>query len=140
MYINAHQDPQGFIHGLIERDKGNPEFLPGGFLPSTTYYAVEDEQILGAIRVRRGTNYQVENIIGHIGYETRPSARNKGVAKALLNWVLDHHLRGEALISVEHDNPASISVIESCGAQPLTHFEDEDMGIILRYKILGRAA
>ncbi|MBM7037074.1 GNAT family N-acetyltransferase [Vibrio ulleungensis] len=137
MYHNARHDPSAYIHGLLERDKGNPDYLNGGFLPSATFYAVDGDFILGAIRVRRGSNYQVDNIIGHIGYETRPSARNLGVAKTLLNWVIDHHLIGDALISVEQDNIASINVIESIGAMALEPFYDDDMGIILRFKVTG---
>ncbi len=135
MYINAAKDPESYLHGLLEREKGNPEYLKGGFLPCSTFYAVQDGEILGALRLRRGRNYQVENIIGHIGYEVRPSARGQGVARTLLKWVVDNHVTERTLISVESVNVASIKVIESVNATPLKPFVDEDMGTIYRYEV-----
>ncbi len=82
-YSGVEQDPTAYLSGLVERSKAISE-LPKGYLPSTTYYCVSNSEILGAIRVRKGTNANVENVIGHVGYETRPSARGKGVASFLL--------------------------------------------------------
>ncbi|HHF2954767.1 TPA: GNAT family N-acetyltransferase, partial [Vibrio diabolicus] len=56
------QDPTAYLSGLVERSKAISE-LPKGYLPSTTYYCVSNSEILGAIRVRKGTNANVENVI-----------------------------------------------------------------------------
>ena len=86
MYKRALDNPQQYLQSLIERSRATEQELLNGLLPSTTYYYLHNHEILGAIRLRRGTNFNVENVIGHIGYETSSLARNKGVASSLLMW------------------------------------------------------
>ncbi|MES1383844.1 GNAT family N-acetyltransferase, partial [Vibrio cholerae] len=64
-YTGVEQNPEAYLLGLVERSKATSE-LPNGYLPSTTYYCVSGSEILGSIRVRKGTNPNVENAIGHI--------------------------------------------------------------------------
>ncbi|KIT52700.1 hypothetical protein H334_24205, partial [Vibrio parahaemolyticus 901128] len=109
-YSGVEQNPEAYLSSLVERSKATSE-LPNGYLPSTTYYCVSDSEILGSIRVRKGTNPNVENAIGHIGYETRPSARRKGVASFLLAWVRDHAVADSVIVTCSIDNPASQKVI-----------------------------
>lgn len=135
MYHRALHDPQEYLHSLVERANGNPKYLVNGLLPSQTFYACSDGNILGAIRVRHGSNEQVEQVIGHIGYETRPSARNQGVAKFMLQWVIQNHLSCPKLISVEADNWPSIRVIQSVAPTELSSHYDEKLGTIRRFKI-----
>ncbi|MFB9887307.1 GNAT family N-acetyltransferase [Balneatrix alpica] len=98
-YSGVAEDPKAYLSGLVKRSKAVTE-LPNGLLPSTTYYCASNSEILGAIRIRKGTNTNVENVIGHIGYETRPSARGKGVASFLLAWVRDHIVIDQLLLLV----------------------------------------
>ena len=98
-YFGVDQDPEAYLSGLAERSKATSE-LPNGYLPSTTYYCVSGSEILGAIRIRKGTNANVENVIGHVGYETRPSARGKGVASFLLAWVRDHVVTDSVIVFI----------------------------------------
>ncbi|EXJ40963.1 GNAT family N-acetyltransferase [Vibrio parahaemolyticus] len=58
-YLGVEQNPEAYLAGLIERSKATSE-LPNGYLPSTTYYCVSNSEILGAIRVRKGTNANVD--------------------------------------------------------------------------------
>ncbi|WP_134648444.1 GNAT family N-acetyltransferase [Vibrio diabolicus] len=127
-YSGVEQDPEAYLSGLVECSKATSE-LPNGYLPSTTYYCVSDSEILGAIRVRKGTNANVENVIGHVGYETRPSARGKGVASFLLAWVRDH------IVTCSVDNPASQKVIENCGGEYLGNYTSENEGTVRRYRL-----
>lgn len=100
--------------------------LTDGLLPSTTYFCLEGERILGAIRVRHGTNESVENAIGHIGYETRPTARGQGVAQ--------HAIDSPVIVTCSVTNGASQAVIERCGGEFLGLYTDANLGTVRRYR------
>lgn len=134
-YLDVEKNPQAYLAGLVERSKAICE-LPSGYLPSTTYYCMSNDQILGAIRVRTGTNAKVENVIGHIGYETRPSARGQGVASFLLAWVRDHVITDPVIVTCSVDNPASQKVIENCGGEYLGNYTDDYEGTVRRYRLV----
>ncbi len=133
-YSGVEKNPNAYLSGLIERSKATSE-LPNGYLPSTTYYCVSNSEILGAIRVRKGTNTNVENVIGHVGYETRPSARGKGVASFLLAWVQEHVVTDAVIVTCSIDNPASQKVIENCGGEYLGNYTSENEGTVRRYRL-----
>ena len=133
-YSGVEQDPEAYLSGLVERSKAVSE-LSNGFLPSTTYDCISNSEILGAIRVRKGTNSNVENVIGHIGYETRPSARGKGVASFLLAWVRDHAVIDSVIVTCSINNAASQKVIENCGGVYLGNYTDESEGTVRRYRL-----
>lgn len=136
-YAGVEQNTEAYLSDLVERSKAT-SVLSNGYLPSTTYYCVSDSEIVGAIRVRKGSNPNVENVIGHIGYETRPSARGKGVASYLLAWVRDQALTEPAIVTCSVDNPASQKVIENCGGEYLGNYTDEVEGTVRRYRLTGR--
>ena len=98
------------------------EQLPKGWTPITTYFCVEGDVILGSIRVRQGCSDYIENVIGHIGYETRSSARGRGVAKFMLSHIQKAVLTGDVIISCDPTNIASRKVIEGCGANFLNEY------------------
>ena len=133
-YENVELNPDAYLSGLVERSKATSE-LPNGYLPSTTYYCVSNFEILGAIRVRTGTNANVENVIGHVGYETKPSARGKGVASFLLAWVREHVVNNSVIVTCSIDNPASQKVIENCGGEYLGNYTDDNEGTVRRYRL-----
>lgn len=133
MYQRAVADPKTYLASLVARKRADCAELPEGWLPSTTYYCMEDGRILGAIRVRQGTNDWVENVIGHIGYETRPSARGKGVARFLLSWVVKHVIECRSIVTCNVGNLASRRVIESCGGEFLGEFDAGSEGRVRRY-------
>ncbi len=133
-YSGVEQNPEAHLSDLVQRSKASSE-LPNGYLPSTTYYCVSNSEILGAIRVRSGTNTNVENVIGHVGYETRPSARGKGVASFLLAWVRDNVVSDSVVVTCSINNPASQKVIEKCGGEYLGNYTDDSEGTVRRYRL-----
>ena len=133
-YENVELNPEAYLSGLVERSKVTSE-LPNGYLPSITYYCISNSEILGAIRVRTGTNANVENVIGHVGYETKPSVRGKGVASFLLAWVRDHVVTDSVIVTCSIDNPASQKVIENCGGEYLGNYTDDNEGTVRRYRL-----
>jgi len=119
-YGKAVKNPKSFLEKIIS-DSHHENIVEK--LPRTsTYFYIENEEILGAIRYRHGTNAYVERVIGHAGYETKPSARGKGIARAMLSWLQRNVLIDKIIITCEADNIASQKVIESCGASFINQF------------------
>ena len=124
----------GYLKKRIAYAKG--EQLPKGWTPITTYFCVKNGVILGSIRVRQGCNDYINKVIGHVGYETRPSARGKGVAKFMLSSVQRSALIEDVIITCDPTNLASRHVIERCGAEFINEgYSPEDDLKIRRYRL-----
>lgn len=120
IYKPAINNYEAFIKRRLDYAAGAN--LPEGYPPMSMYLCLIGDKIAGAIRVRHGTNQPIKNVIGHIGYETRPSMRNQGVASSMLKWVADNVLSDEVLIVCERNNIASHKVIQRNGGKLLNHF------------------
>jgi len=86
------------------------------FVPATTWLAVRefDGKIIGSIQLRHELNDFLFNRGGHIGYEVRPSERQKGYATEMLRLVLKECKKMgiyKVLISCNKSNMASIKTI-----------------------------
>lgn len=115
-YGRAVKDPEEYLDFIIDRSTW-PGESESGLLPCATYFAVQDSRIVAAIRIRSGRNQAADEIHGYIGYETRPSERNKGIAKYLLKWVTENILENETLVAVEESNIRSQKVLASVNAK-----------------------
>ncbi|PQJ71258.1 GNAT family N-acetyltransferase [Vibrio jasicida] len=134
MYVAAQSDCKALLKKRIEYAKG--EGLPEGWTPSSTYFCIEEGMILGSIRVRDGNNDYLENVIGHIGYETAPDAQGKGIAVFMLNWVKAEVLEGSAIVTCDVNNTASRRVIEKAGGEFLnTFYSEQDKYEVRRYRL-----
>ncbi len=110
--------PHKPFHKLIQklRDHAEGIGLNKGFVPNSTYWLVEDSEILGVSNLRHHLNPSLEEYGGHIGYGIRPSVQGKGYGKEILRLTLiEAAKRGieEALLHCANNNHASIKVIES---------------------------
>jgi len=97
---------------------------PEAWVPSTTWWWIEDSAYLGRIALRHRLTDRLRNGGGHIGYDVRPSARRRGHATAMLASVLPMARAmgiDPALVTCEVDNVASRRVIEVNGGM----LEDE---------------
>jgi len=103
-YKEAASEPKAFLDRIISNQSD-----------TSTYFCIEHEEIIGAIRFRHHTSDYIENVIGHVGYETKPTARGKGVARVMLSWVQSNILDFDAIVTCEADNLASEKVIKRCG-------------------------
>lgn len=106
--------------GLIERWAGGAKGLdspPDGYL-GKTYWLVRSGRILASARLRTHLTERQAYEDGHVGYDVRPSERNKGYASLLLKLLLgkarDAGL-AKVLVSCQKDNRASARVIEKNG-------------------------
>ena len=139
-YRRALADPKEYLNFLVARAKWTHESKEG-YLPSTTYFAIDNNKIVGAIRLRTGRNDTADNEIGYVGYETRPSSRNKGVATFLLTWVVEHLVESSVIITCEDSNLASRHLLEKAGAKFIGTFHDKANDVSMRrYQISKRNA
>lgn len=137
MYVAAQSDSEALLKKRIGYAKG--EGLPEGWTPSSTYFCIEQGVILGSIRVREGNNDYLENVIGHIGYETAPDVQGKGIATFMLNWVKTEIIKDFAIVSCDVNNTASRRVIEKAGGEFLnTFYSEQDKYEVRRYRVIPR--
>lgn len=134
LYDEAKNDSNAYLKKRIAYSEGKQ--LPVGWAPISTYFCIESGLILGSIRVRHGTNEYIENVSGHIGYETLAHARGKGIATKMLNWVLNNVIEHNVIITCDESNVASRKVIEKCGGNYLsTFYSEKESRHVLRYQL-----
>lgn len=87
-------------------------------VPKTHLWAVSDERFVGRIGIHHVLTEALRIEGGHIGYDTVPSFRGRGIAGEMLRQALpvarDLGLR-EVLLTCDETNAASIRVIENNG-------------------------
>ena len=62
------------------------ETVTPGFVTAHTFFALDNNKIVGIINARHELNDYLLNFGGHIGYSVRKSERRKGYAKKMLNY------------------------------------------------------
>ena len=110
----AQQDFAAFVAGKLADSVRRTETL----VPKTHLWALAEEQFVGRISIHHELNDALRVSGGHIGYDTVPSFRGRGVAKEMLRqalpWARSLGLT-EVLLTCDDTNAASIRVIESNG-------------------------
>ena len=126
---------------LIERlrDHSQGKGLPDGFVANSTFWLVEDHQIIGVSNLRHEMTETLKSIGGHIGLGVRPSAQGRGVGKELLRltlqraWAMDI---SKAYLVCLKDNIASARVIQANGGVLEAEYSiPKYSGIVQRYVI-----
>jgi predicted acetyltransferase len=90
------------------------------FVPATHLWAIADEELVGRISIRHELNDALRIEGGHIGYDTVPSFRGRGVATEMLRQALPVARTvglTEVLVTCDDTNAASIRVIEKNGGE-----------------------
>lgn len=110
----AERDFAGFVAKKLADASRRTET----FVPATHLWALAEDQFVGRISIRRELNEALRIEGGHIGYDTVPSFRGRGVATEMLRQALPV-ARGlgltEVLVTCDDTNVASIRVIERNG-------------------------
>ena len=113
--------------------------LPDDWVPHTTFWLIEDGEIVGVSSLRHHMTERLKLIGGHIGFGVRPSEQGRGVAKELLKQTLNQAGRlgiSEAVVICLKDNLASSSVIKANGGKiELEYSVPEYAGLLQRYII-----
>lgn len=117
-YDHPAADFEAYLERLKKFEIG--ENLPADRVPSTTYFLICSEKIIGRSDVRRKLNPALEVKGGHIGYDIRPSERRKGFGTLILKLTLEKAREiglERVLITCDADNVASAKIIESSGGK-----------------------
>ncbi|MFC4701605.1 GNAT family N-acetyltransferase [Glaciecola siphonariae] len=110
-------DFPAFVQLLTDYSYGKN--LPSSLVPNTTFWLVENEEIIGCSHLRHMLNKSLWHAGGHIGLGVRPSFRGKGIGKRLLALTIK---KAQAMgisdihIHCYQSNEASKTLIASSGA------------------------
>jgi predicted acetyltransferase len=115
----APDDFAAFVAGrLAEANRRTETLVP--LVPKTHLWAVTEEHFVGRISIWHELNDALRVEGGHIGYDTVPSFRGRGVATEMLRQALPvARALGltEVLLTCDDTNAASIRVIEKSGGE-----------------------
>ncbi|WP_417690858.1 GNAT family N-acetyltransferase [Pseudidiomarina sp.] len=113
--------------------------LPEGYAASTTYWLIDQDELIGVSNLRHYLTPQIEQAGGHIGLGIRPSRRGLGLGKVLLKLTLEQALqRGihEVHIHCEKGNLASAAMILANGGNLHSEITDSaHPSVIQRFRI-----
>ena len=94
-----------------------PEWVE--IVPESIFWLVKDDIYLGSIYIRHRLNWHLEKWGGHVSFLIRPSKRNQGFGKKLLQKGIPAiNALGieKALMTIAPDNTPALRIAEFCGA------------------------
>ncbi len=94
--------------------------LPAGYVPSSTYWLVDGDDLVGVSNLRHRLNRTLRECGGHIGLGIRPSRRSEGLGVELLSGTIAMaRARGieDLHIHCFAHNPASAAMIRRVGGR-----------------------
>lgn len=92
--------------------------LPEGFVASSTFWLVEDGELVGVSNLRHTLNERIRHCGGHIGLGIRPSRRGHGLGNTLMRLTIAQARArgmGELHIHCHKHNAASARMIIANG-------------------------
>lgn len=113
---NIEKNFEAYLATLRAEVKGAN--LPAGFVPQTTFWLVDGNTFIGRISIRHQLNEQLRKVGGHIGYAIRPSKRQMGYGKKILELALPKAKElgiTKALVTCNETNIGSRKIIEANG-------------------------
>lgn len=105
-----------YISNLLSESEGKN--LPEGYVPQTTYWLIDNGKFIGRVSIRHTLSDFLLKEGGHIGYDIRPTERNKGYGKNILELVLPKAKQlgiDKVLLTCNETNTASKKIIEANG-------------------------
>jgi predicted acetyltransferase len=117
-YSKEPTDINEYIQETKDHEKGKN--LPPNWIPSTTFWLIDNDKFVGHVNIRHELNDHLKKIGGHIGYAIRPSARKKGYGTKILALALRKAIQlgfTKALVTCDESNIGSKKVIEKNNGQ-----------------------
>ena len=111
------------------------ESLPDGYVQSSTFWLIDNEQIVGVTNIRHRLNDAIKHCGGHIGIGIRPSQRGKGIGRELMQMSINYlqQLNVRSIhIHCYKQNLASSKMIQACAGRLDSELVDGDQ-IVQRY-------
>lgn len=130
-----HSDFAAMLDRINDFEQG--ENLPKGYVPSSTYWLIQDDELIGVANLRHELNESLKTAGGHIGLGIRPSHRGQGLSIQLLNMTLEKAKKkgiNPVHIHCYQENTVSARLIEACGGE-LDSEVDEGGVVVQRYLI-----
>lgn len=120
------------------KSKASGKNIPESFVPETEYWLIDDDKFIGRLSIRHNLTKSLEEIGGHIGYDIRPSQREKGYGTEILKLALpkarDLGL-DKVLLTCLETNEASKKIIEKNGGIYKDYFINDKGNKTLHYWI-----
>ncbi len=94
--------------------------LPSHLVANTTFWLIENNEIVACSHLRHTLNEALAFAGGHIGIGVRPSMRKQGIGQKLLQLTIQQAVLlgiNQVHIHCYKSNPSSIKLIESVGAK-----------------------
>lgn len=114
----AHNDFSAMLKRIEDFKTGLN--IPEGFVQNSTYWLIDNNEIIGCTNIRHCLNDKIAYCGGHIGLGIRPLYRGKGLGNLLLKLSIGRatELGIKTLhIHCHKNNLASCRMIESCGGK-----------------------
>lgn len=132
-----HNDFVALLQRLDDFAKGIN--IPEGFVPSSTFWLIEDGEIVGVSNLRHYLNERIRHCGGHIGLGIRPLCRGRRLSKVLMALTIQEARKrgiGELHIHCHKHNEASARMIISNGGALDSEIGDgEPEEIVQRYVV-----
>lgn len=130
-----HSDFAAMLRKLNDFQQGVN--IPEGFVPSTTYWLIINDELIGVTNIRHYLNERIRHASGHIGLGIRPTARGQGFGHLLMQRSIEKaHALGINPVHIHcyNDNLASAQTIIGNGG--VLDSEIEDGGkVVQRYLV-----
>ncbi len=130
-----HSDFSALLKKINDFEQGI--HLPEGYVPSSTYWMVQGDELVGVSNLHHHLSDQLLTAGGHIGLGIRPSYRGQGLSIKLLNLTLEQASeRGIKQVHIHcyAENKASAHMILACGGVLDSVIEDGGH-VVQRYLI-----
>jgi predicted acetyltransferase len=113
---SLERDFNGYINQLALKARG--EGLPADRVQSSTFWLIDQDHYIGRLSIRHSLNDYLLQFGGHIGYDIRPSMRNRGYGTQILALAIPEAKKiglSRALVTCKTENSASQKIIEKNG-------------------------
>ncbi len=134
-WANVRAAAEGDFAGFVAAKLAEARPADAHQIPKTHLWAIRDACFVGRIAIHHRIDDALRLAGGHIGYDTVPSCRGRGIATAMLRRALpvarDLGL-GEVLVTCDDGNAGSIKVIER-NAGRLADVARLPTGVLKRY-------
>jgi predicted acetyltransferase len=130
-----YTDFMALLNKLDSYAKGSR--VPENMVPSSTFWLIQNNEIVGVTNLRHYLNKEIEFCGGHIGLGIRPSFRGNGIGSFLMaESIKKLNARGVKVVHVHcnKDNSASSAMIIANGGKLISEFSEANK-VIQRYVV-----
>lgn len=121
-------------------DFSNGKRLFSKMVTNSTFWLVDDNEIIAVSHLRHVLNDSLRHMGGHIGLGVRPSYRSKGLSKDLLRLTMEEAKKRAIYTLHIHcykNNLASVNMVRACGGvldtEVLSDEKDAESAIVQKY-------